>query len=87
MKPFDTSMFGKNHDGVCYSLKDNHENGHMQTIKHAKDLSGTWGSQCSKSLFIGAKVFMHATKKKCVFLIYIFPTPVVGSNQHEIHFH
>jgi hypothetical protein len=31
---FNTSMFGKNHDGVCYSLKDNHENGHMQTIKH-----------------------------------------------------
>ncbi len=30
---------------------------------------------------------MHATKKKYVFLIYIFPTLVVGSNQHEIHFH
>lgn len=75
-------MFGKNHDGVCYALKDKHENGHMQIIKHTKDLNGTRGSQCSKSLFIGTKVFMHATKKKDVFLVYIFSTPIVGSNQH-----
>ncbi len=53
----------------------------MQTIKHTKDLSGTQGSQCSKSLYIGTKVFMHATKKKDVFLVYIFFTLVVGSNQ------
>jgi hypothetical protein len=40
--------------------------------------------KCWKSLFIGAKVFIHVTKKGDTFLIYVLPMSDVKSPHHEI---
>jgi len=75
-----TSMFNKNHDHVHHALKNKHEDGHVQNLKHKTDLSGVWRSKCSKTLFVAIKAFMHVAKKGIVFLIYVPPTPYVGSH-------
>ncbi len=43
--------------------------------------------KCWKSLFIGAKTFMHVTKKGDAFLIYVFPMLDAKQLHHEIPSH
>jgi hypothetical protein len=45
---------------------------------------GTRKPKSCKSLFIGAKNFMHVAKKGDEFLIYVLPTSNVESPCHEI---
>ncbi len=75
-----TSMLNKNHDHVHHAPKNKHEDGHVQKLKHKNDLGGVKRSKCSKPLFVAMKAFMHVAKKGNVFLIYVPPTPYVGSH-------
>ncbi len=52
----------------------------IQNFKHKKTFGGVWKSKCSKLLFMGAKVFVHAINKGDAFSIYVFPNQVFHIN-------
>jgi hypothetical protein len=51
------------------------------------DIGGNQGSKHFKSLIMGAKTFIQATKKGDVFFVYAIPTFDLRTQQHEILIH
>jgi hypothetical protein len=80
---FIISMFGGVHDHTCHTFEKKHEDKCMQNQQN-KDIGGTQKPKCWKSLFIGAKAFMHVIKKGDAFLIYVLPMLDAKSSHHEI---
>jgi hypothetical protein len=79
-------MFGGLHDHACHTPKKKNEDKCMQN-QQKKDIGGTQKPKCWKSLFIGAKAFMHVTKKGVAFLIYFLPMSNAKSPHHDILSH
>jgi hypothetical protein len=52
----------------------------MQKIKHEGDMRGNQESKHFKPLFMGARVFIQATKKGDAFFVYVNSTLILGCN-------
>jgi hypothetical protein len=75
-------MVGETHELVHHVLKD--DLGDVEHTPNLKNLANATKSKFSKLLFMGARAFIHVTKKGDALFIYAFPTTNVGSQQHEI---
>jgi hypothetical protein len=75
-------MVGETHEPIHHVFKD--DMGDAESTPNLKNLADALKSKFSKPLFMGARAFVHAAKKRDALFIYAFPTTNVGSQQHEI---